>query len=487
MPKHILLIISDQCRADAIGAYGNPDAQTPALDTLASESVVFDRAVTPSPVCVPARLCMLSGQYANRTGNSNNNPALMYEGEGVYSMLTQGGFDSCCIGKMHHVWDRFGSLGFDRRVTQEELANPEDDYTQFIANSPYRNVFDYNGQRSEMYYVPQISQLPAEVHPTQWIGDKSVEYIEACDPARNTFLVSSFIHPHPPFCPPAPWNKLFRKDTLSAPFIPETTQSLKPLLHTTFDSDRLGLSDLDLLRLKNFYYASLSFVDYQIGRIIAALKDKGMYDDTLILFVSDHGECLGDYRNMGKRTMLSSASRIPFLMKIPGVEHAHRSDPVSLVDIAPTLLSYAGIAYDRSEFDGKDILSETGDFVFSQYNCHANGVYMCAGSEDKLVYHGKDEKYYYFDEMPESRDLYDEKIAAGDARVLRMKALLDAYIAADRGITPEKKKGGKKKPKNPNYFGVNRMDHVRTLEAEAARIPEGYHIDLLLEDKSDPW
>ena len=89
MPKHILLIISDQCRADAIGAYGNEYAQTPALDALAADSTVFERAVTPSPVCVPARLCMLAGQYANRTGNSNNNPALLYEGEGVYSTITK--------------------------------------------------------------------------------------------------------------------------------------------------------------------------------------------------------------------------------------------------------------------------------------------------------------------------------------------------------------------------------------------------------------
>ena len=485
MPKHILLIISDQCRADAIGAYGNPDAQTPALDTLASESIVFDRAVTPSPVCVPARLCMLSGQYANRTGNSNNNPALLYEGEGVYSMLTKGGFHSSCIGKMHHVWDRFGSLGFETRVTQEELSNPADDYTNFIVNSPYKNVFDYNGQRSEMYYVPQVSQLPAEVHPTQWIGDKSVEYLEQCDPTKSTFLVSSFIHPHPPFCPPAPWNKLFRSEHLPAPFIPETTASLKPLLHTTFDSDKLGLSDLDLQRLKNFYYASLSFVDYQIGRILKTLKARGMYDDTLILFVSDHGECLGDYRNMGKRTMLSAASRIPFLMKVPGVAHTHRSDPVSLVDIAPTLLSYAEIPYDSTLFDGKDILHSTGDFVFSQYNCHENGVYMCAGSEDKLVYHGKKQTYHYFREMPEVYDEYEAAIAENDPRVLHMKALLDAYIAADRGVTPEKK--GKKKQKNPNPFGVTRMDHVRRLEEEAARIPEGYHIDLDLVDKSEPW
>ena len=102
-------------------------------------------------------------------------------------MLTKAGFDSCCVGKMHHVWDRYGLMGFGSRHTQEELSHPDDDYTKYIVNSPYKNVFDYNGMRSEMYYIPQVSQLPAEAHPTQWIGDRSVEFIENCDPEKPMF------------------------------------------------------------------------------------------------------------------------------------------------------------------------------------------------------------------------------------------------------------------------------------------------------------
>ncbi len=482
MSKHVLLFISDQCRADAIGGYGNPDAQTPALDALCADSLVYTRAVTPSPVCVPARLCMLAGQYANRTGNSNNNPKLLYDGNGVYHELTQGGFESCCIGKMHHVWDRYGSMGFNKRHTQEELAEPEDDYTQYIMNSPYKNVFDYNGQRSEMYYVPQVSQLPAEAHPTQWIGDRSVEYIENFDENKDMFLVSSFIHPHPPFCPPAPWNKLFRENVLPAPYVPKETPELKHLLHKAFDSENLGLSAKDTLRLKNFYYASLSFVDYQIGRIVKALKDKGMYDDTLILFVSDHGECLGDYNNMGKRTMLDSAARIPFIMKVPGMAHELRDDVVSLVDVAPTLLSWAGIDYDKSEFDGVDILHEEHEVVYSQYECKKKGVYMVAGKKDKLIYHAPKDRYHYFDSLPEHEDKYSE----GGERVEYLKSLLDDYMSRERGEVVKKTQAEKDAPKY-NYFGVGRIDHVVRKAEEAARIPEGYHIDLRSNGNENPW
>lgn len=477
--KHLLILMTDQLRPDALGAYGNRYVQTPTLDALAAESVIFDRAITPSPVCVPARLSLLSGQYANRHGNSNNNPGLSYRGEGFYSMLTKAGFNSCCVGKMHHVWDRYGSLGFARRDTQEELSHPDDDYTAFIEQN-YPGVFDYNGMRSEMYYVPQISQLPAEAHPTQWIGDRSVEFIENCDPDKPTFLMSSFIHPHPPFCPPAPWNKLYRSDKLPAPFIPEDTSELKPLLHKTFDTDRLGISPLDALRLKNFYYACVSFVDYQISRIIDALRRRGMYDDTVILFISDHGECLGDYRNMGKRTMLSSASAIPFMLRVPGMAPGHRSDPVSLVDVAPTLLSLFGVPYDPSEFDGVNILKDRHELVYSQYNCHEKGAYMVAGETDKLIYHGARKQYYYFDRSPETHDLYPE--LAGTERVKYLKEKLDAYRAADTGKADAPASG---ESAAVNYFGVSRMDHNARLAKEAARIPEGYTIDLRRPNKKE--
>ena len=205
--KHIVVIFTDQQRADTIGAMGNAAIQTPHLDALAADSVVFERCYTPSPVCVPARLSMFSGLYPARTGCNNNNAQAAYQGEGVYAAITRAGYQSCGVGKMHHLLDPYGSMGFGRRITQEELSDPRDDYTKFILEHHPR-VFDYHGMRSEMYYVPQISPLPPEDHPTQWVGDRSIEYIRQCDPSRPIFLMTSFIHPHPPYCPPAPWNKL---------------------------------------------------------------------------------------------------------------------------------------------------------------------------------------------------------------------------------------------------------------------------------------
>ncbi|MBR5383769.1 MAG: sulfatase-like hydrolase/transferase [Clostridia bacterium] len=473
--KHVLMLFCDQQRFDTIHALGNEDIVTPALDKLANEAVVFDRAYTPSPVCVPARMSMFAGQYCNRTGNNTNNKTAEYKGEGFYSEFTKAGYNTCCIGKMHHNVDLYGSMGFRKRLTQEEMANPtHDDYTKFIKNSPYKNVFDYNGQRTELYYVPQVSQLPMEAHPTQWIGDRAVEFINGCKPDEEpVFLVASFIHPHPPFCPPSPWNKMYR-GVINKTFVPEDPDSYEDMMRNRYTLDAFGISPRRLETLTNHYYACISFVDYQISRIVEALKQKGMYDDTIILFSSDHGEMLGDYRTMGKRSMVDSAAKIPFLLKLPGQEHAIRHDPASLVDVAPTLLAAAGIAYDKKEYDGVDLMTEQHEEVYSQYGNGNLGLYMVTSGHDKLVYSAIGDHWFYFDRLPDAVNKFD----LSNPRVAELKAKLDAYMASDccKEIDTRPASNPYKQEKYSFYPQLD--DHFATFEEEYARMPEGYKITL---------
>lgn len=470
--KNVLMIFTDQQRADTIHALGNENIVTPALDSIANDAVVFDRCYTPSPVCVPARLCMKAGQYCARTGNNNNNPNVVYEGEGFYKRFTDAGYNTCAIGKMHNSPVLYDQMGFRERITQEELSHPDDDYTHFICNSPYKYVFDYCGQRSDMYYIPQISQLPAEAHPTQWIGDNCVEFIRNADTDEEPiFLVASFIHPHPPFAPPAPWNKMYRKNVRD-PFIPENPDSYEDMLRNKYTCDALGISPRRLELLNQYYYACISFVDYQIGRIIAELKAKGIYDDTIIMFSSDHGDMMGDYASMGKRTMLDAAANIPFLLRIPGKEHEIRHDPASLVDVAPTLLSACGINYDPAEFDGVNLMTDSHDLVYSQYGNGTLGIYMVASGKDKLVYSAVGNRYFYFDSFPDAVDKFDES----NERVVYLKEKLDAYIESDACpvVETEPKESPARQPKYSFYPPLN--DHIVRIDEERGRMPEGYDI-----------
>ncbi|MGI5963829.1 MAG: sulfatase [Lawsonibacter sp.] len=471
--KHIVILFTDQQRRDTIAALGNEKIQTPHLDALVRESVVFDHCFTPSPVCVPARLSLFSGQYPARTGCNNNNAETVYTGSGFYAQLTKAGYDSYCVGKMHHLVDPYGPMGFRCRISQEELADPRDDYTKFILKH-HPNVFDYHGMRSEMYYVPQISQLSAQDHPTQWIGDQSVACIQKHESDRPLFLMASFVHPHPPYCPPAPWNKLYREDP-PEPFIPseEELAELWPLIGDRCSCRRLMMSRQDVLRMKNFYYACVSFVDYQVGRIVQALKEKGIYDDTLILFASDHGDMMGDYQAVGKRSMVDASSRIPFFIRYPGQIGQHRKDPCSLVDVAPTLLRYAQIPFDAGEYDGVDLFgAEHHEEVYSQHGCGKDGTYMVTNGVDKLVYHAKTDRYYYFENLPEQKDCY----RSDNPRVLQLRERLDAYRASDRNQSLLSHSYEPVTKKHPHYPG--RMDQALWHDAERCAIPEEYQIDL---------
>ncbi len=476
--KRILFLMTDQQRWDTIRALGCREAITPNLDRLAGESTVFDKCYTPSPVCAPARLSLYSGLYPGRHGSTDNSPNLLYTGDGMYGLLSDAGYRTCSIGKMHFIRDRYALHGLKERITQEELPDPQqDDYTKFLMGTPYDYVIDYNGQRSEMYYIPQISQLPPKYHPTQWIGDRTVEFLEGLDPAEPTFLLASFIHPHPPFSPPAPWNKLHR-DAMLPPFVPPDSQDLMTY-HNYRQNRYKGLSagvDYHLLTvLKDYYYSCITFVDYQIGRILQVLRDRGMYDDTLIVFTSDHGELLGDYLCVGKKTMLDAAARVPLLVKYPGKAPERREDVCSLLDLMPTILNYAGVPLPE-ELDGQDLF--TGDrgreFVYSQYANGTTGLYMIVSDHDKLVYSAADRRYWYFDSFPEREDRYDP----ASPRCAEMKKLLDDFIAADRSPDRDRRTVDMDQVRRECRYTLVKQDSVKRREDEKALLPPGYDIDV---------
>ena len=133
---NVLFLFTDQQRFDTIHALGNERIITPALDEIAEAATVFDCCYTSSPVCVPARFSLFSGKYPARTGCNNNNASYVFDGEGFYAQFTKNGYQTCSVGKMHHP-DTYASMGFEKRWTQEELHNPDDDYTKFMMNSPY--------------------------------------------------------------------------------------------------------------------------------------------------------------------------------------------------------------------------------------------------------------------------------------------------------------------------------------------------------------
>jgi arylsulfatase A-like enzyme len=435
---NILLIFTDMQRSDTIAALGNNVIKTPNLDRLVREGTAFTSCYSPSPVCVPARCCMHYGIYPQKTGLFKNGIMMDDNGKSMASMLEAAGYKTHAVGKRHFTPERNALRGFGSIESQEECtSNPEtDDYCKWLKENGY-DYYEANGARGEMYYVPQVSALPEKAHPSQWVGNRSVDFIkESSKEQKPWMLFSSFIHPHPPFAPPKPWHKLYRSPMMPPPDVPQDSESLHTWINLRQNRYKYRDQGIDhnLMRvIKAYYYAAISFVDFQIGKMIKALEETGELDNTLIVFASDHGEYLGDYNCFGKRSMHDASSKVPLIARYP-----ERFKPdvvcentVSLIDILPTFASVSGADISRSDYDG-EVLSEIADgsvereFVFSQFGKNEEGIYMIANKEWKYFYSAADDMEFLFNrktDLRETRNLAGN-IFSKDARDRMKKNLL---------------------------------------------------------------
>lgn len=406
---NILILFTDMQRADTVHALGNSVIRTPHLDRLVSEGTSFLNCHSPSPVCVPARCCMHYGLYPQKTGLSDNGAMMPDNGLSFPAVLGQHGYRTHAIGKLHFTPDPRALRGFQSRQTQEEcISDPKrDDYVAWLKE----NGFDYyepHGARGEMYYIPQVSTLPAEAHPSQWIGNESIRFVRKASTQKKPWcLFSSFIHPHPPFAPPKPWHKLYRAPDMPLPVMPGGRPDLMTWvnrLQNRYKYRDRG-TDLNLVRvIKAYYYATISFVDYQVGRILAELEGTGELDNTLILFTSDHGEHLGDFGCFGKRSMHDASARVPMIVRLPSRFRAGKrsSSAVSLVDVFPTVLGVGRISVRGVDLDGVDLADvargdHAGRTVYSQFGEKGNGIYMAVNRLWKYVYSAGDRREFFFD------------------------------------------------------------------------------------------
>jgi arylsulfatase A-like enzyme len=345
---NILVFFTDMQRFDTIAALGNPVIKTPNLDRLVREGTAFTSAYSPSPVCIPARWCMHYGQYARKSGLYVNGCMPQDNGASLPAILRGAGYRTASIGKCHFTPDKQAMRGYETRLIQEEgCSDPdEDDYCRWLKD----HGFDYDephGTRGEMYYTPQVSLHAEEDHPTTWIGARSRDFIRDHSGGEQPwFLFSSFIHPHLPAAPPKPWHKLYRSPMMPLPSVPPNSEMLTTWInrHQNRYKYRDQGIDWNLVRnIKAYYYATISYVDFQIGRILATLEESGQLENTLIVFASDHGELLGDYNCFGKRSMHDASSRVPMVVRGPGFAAGTRCEtPVSLVDLLPTAAAAGG-------------------------------------------------------------------------------------------------------------------------------------------------
>jgi len=362
---NVLFIMTDQQRFDTIAALGNEQIYTPNLDRLVRRGVTFTNAYSPCPVCVPARYSIRTGCEPPTTRSFSNGAARPAPGQaetmegrcGPYLARTMQrlGYRTFGLGKFHSdPWDE--DLGFEVHLHSEELYGTPDQrrrdaFAGWIARE--HPQFDYiealMGERTEMYYMPQVSPLPAELTVERWAADRAVEQL-AADDGRPYFGFVSFIGPHPPFAPPVPFNRMYDPDRMPNPVrgdlaVDHMDEQIPWMNHIIWAED---INDSHARVLKARYYGEISYIDDCLGRILDAVEARGDAERTVICFFTDHGDHLGDHHAWQKESFFEASCHIPFLVswpeRLPG--DTRRGEFVSLVDLF-------GIATGAATADGR--------------------------------------------------------------------------------------------------------------------------------------
>ncbi len=358
--------MTDQQRFDTIAAASNSVIKTPNLDRLAAMGVTFTHATTPCPVCGPARHALFSGVKCDVSDFDMNISHWRHDGRYFPEMLTETGIRTGGFGKFH-FWPERTHPGFMHYAVHEE-PNPgayrEDmDYIKYLKDNGLGYLPYTYGVTGLLYFQPQRSLIPEEHHQTKWIADRALEFIETFH-RDSFFLYASWEQPHFPVDVPERLVNLYPDDEIEVPVFNEKEQLpwLVDLMRNASDmfDDGKPAPMERIKRSKALYYASISYIDEQIGRILDALDVRGILDQALIIFTADHGELLGDHRSYGKLCGYDPSVRIPFVMAAPELDGKGTvsDDFVSLYDILPTILDFAGADPDPlSDLIGCSILS----------------------------------------------------------------------------------------------------------------------------------
>lgn len=408
---NILLIHADQHRQDCIGTYGNKDILTPNLDALANDGVKYNEAFCPFPICTPSRYSLLSGMYAHQHLSVSNKCTLPESIKTFADALRDAGFSTSAVGKMHFT-PTYLDLGFDSMVLAEQDGEGrfDDDYHRYLKEKDLADTFDlldevprYRKNAPKEYWESfnaTVSELECDDHSTSWISRQALKKIDNWDSGNNLLMVG-FIKPHFPFDPPEPWSEIYNPEKLTLlPGWTESTLEMDNMINTgRFNHSRL--TEEKMRQILSYYYANISHIDDEVGKMIALLKSKNLYDDTMIIYTSDHGDYMGYHHMVGKKNhFYDPVIRIPLIIKYPNQENKGTVDNRmnNNVDVAPTILNVAGITLPLT-MNGSDLRLQNwdNDFVVSQLVCDEANGYMIRTAKYKLMTYEQSQNNAFFD------------------------------------------------------------------------------------------
>ena len=363
---NVLLITADQWRGDCLGAMGHPMVRTPALDALADEAVIFENHIAPCAPCSPARASLYTGLYQMNHRVVTNGTPLDRRFDNVALAARRAGYRPTLFGYSDTTQDPRGRdpqdpdlLSYEEVLPGFELRQPlrEDDraWRAWLARRGHGDALTHDPHAVAAAPDGGVSLSPprysAEETQTAFLVDRLLDWHAEQGPAP-WFAHVSFLRPHPPFVVPEPYASMFAPEDAPAP-IP-AGQALAPFVEVArrtpaawfqpgLDGSVADLRPEDFMRIRAIYYGMIAEVDAQLGRLFSSLKARGDWDDTLVIFTSDHGEMLGDHGLLGKGGPFVESQHIPLMIKGTEGLAGRELGFTSAADVFPTLVDLWGV------------------------------------------------------------------------------------------------------------------------------------------------
>lgn len=345
---NVLFVISDQHKCNITGCYGNKIIHTPAIDSLAARGVLFDDAVCPSPLCLPSRSALLTGQWPHTCGGvRHGQKAGIRDVSTMGSAFRDAGYATAAFGKMHVPGESpERDLGFDARALRIYTY----DWQDYIDAIGADNVDKYATYRTGATCEPRNhynpGNIPVELADDLMYDSMVVDLTEAFlrEHRRCRFFAWVGLEkPHPQWYAPARFHALY--DPADMP-LPETLRDTLVDVPATVSRISAPLNEFGEAGVRGAiaaYYANVTYMDSQVARLLKCLDDLGLADNTIVVYTTDHGDHVFDHGLVQKHCFYEAAVRVPLIVAGPGFpQHQRRSQLVSLIDLFPTLLDLNG-------------------------------------------------------------------------------------------------------------------------------------------------
>jgi choline-sulfatase len=417
---NVLLVMVDQLAAAWLPAYGHPVAQAPHLTALAHGGVVFERAYCASPLCGPSRAAMLTGRLPSATGvfdNAAEWPAAMPT---VVHTLRAAGYATTLAGKMHFVGpDQLH--GYEERLTTDVYPASFDWTPDWTLADGERLPWYHNVESLLMAGVRESAMQTDYDDEVSFQAVRKLRELARGGDGRPFFLTVSFTNPHDPWEVRRRHWDLYEGADVGRPAAGRATDPLSERLRAMCGLDERPLTREEEARARRAYLAAVSYADERIGEVLAALSESGLAGDTAVVFTADHGELLGEHGLWYKMSFFDPSARVPMIVRVPGAAPGRVEEPVSHLDLAPTLAALTGAALGGDELHGTSLVpvmeggGRPGDVV-AEYL--AEGVtapaIMIRRGRDKYVRCGEDpDQLFDLDADPhELRTVADAEMTA---------------------------------------------------------------------------